>query len=442
MFKPFQKNNLSAFLNFLQSKYEMYTGRIDVRSYPYYVTLEPSDVCQLRCPTCATGIENEAKRAGKKFIVRRQRTKLGLDLYDALLEEMGEYLFHLTLFNWGEPLINRNLPEIIRRAKALEIQTEINTNLSLHLSDEYIEDLLSAGLDYLYASIDGFSQEVYEIHRVGGNMELIKKNLERFASTRDRLGLDTDISYNFLVFSHNEHEVSAAESYCKEVGIRFMRREANVHDPKWLPSYRKQEAPIPLWNETPVELSSDMGERPREVWWALPEGRSVPSRCSWHYGYTCISSGGNVVPCCVVMTEKHDVGTFEPGQAPFAAIWNNDIVKSGRASFSEQQADGFEKAEHICTACPLPPFIHHMYSYHDYKVVARFNQLFGDTEPLLKQAFELFSQNRYGASVDELTKSPIPEHPFGVETPQGIAEFVNFVQENLESRLASSGLSR
>src|SRR2546426_11539759 len=59
---PFRKKNRSAYSNFLRAKYEAYTGAVEVTSYPYYLSIDPCDICQLRCPTCPTGIENERKK--------------------------------------------------------------------------------------------------------------------------------------------------------------------------------------------------------------------------------------------------------------------------------------------------------------------------------------------------------------------------------------------
>ena len=206
---PFQKTNRSAFLDFLRAKYEMYAGAVQVGSYPYFLTIEPSDICQLRCPTCATGVENEARRekTGPLLSFRRNRTKLAPAFFDRLLDETGEYLFLILLYNFGEPLLNPELPRLIRRAKAQNIETDINTNLSLRLSDQQIEELLASGVDYICASIDGFSQETYQVHRVWGDFELVKSTLERLVRARDRMGLNTSISYNMLVFSFNEQEV-------------------------------------------------------------------------------------------------------------------------------------------------------------------------------------------------------------------------------------------
>jgi len=437
---PFQKTNRSAYVNFLRSKYEMYTAEIAVKSYPYYLTLEPADACQLRCPTCVTGIENESKRGKQadKITYRTKRSMLTSELFDALLDEMGEYLFLIVFYNFGEPLLNKNLPNFIRKAKALNIETDINTNLSLPLSDQQIEDLLSSGLDYLFASIDGFSQETYQIHRVGGNLELVKSNLARLAKARDRLGLKTSITYNMLVFSFNEHEIPAAQGYCAELGISFNTKQAFIHNPDWLPSYRKNEQPLLLPKDIrlPPEFSYVKDGRTL-AWSPLPEAKEskCPSRCAWHYGYSAISAGGSVSPCCAVPHEKNDFGTVEAGRVTFGEIWNNDLYRNSRADFSGQEVEGLKKVETVCTRCPVSEFIHHLYSFHDLKVIAQANRVLKGSEPLLEQAFNLFCRICYGSSMDELFRRGTTFEALQSLMFQGsekdTAKFVEFYEQNL-----------
>src|SRR5437868_5905363 len=123
--EPFQKTNPSAYLNFLQSKYEMYSARVTTRSRPYYLGIDPSDLCQLRCPTCPTGIENESRRShvADPAIFRKDRSMLSVELLDTLLDELGESLFLIMFYNYGEPLLNKNLSSYIRKAKKFDIET-------------------------------------------------------------------------------------------------------------------------------------------------------------------------------------------------------------------------------------------------------------------------------------------------------------------------------
>ncbi len=354
------------------------------------------------------------------------------DLFDALLDELGEYLFLIMFYNYGEPLLNKNLPNFIRKAKALNIETEIHTNLSLPLSDQHIEDLLSSGLDRLHASIDGFSQETYQIHRVGGNFELVRSNLERLLKARDELGLKTDITYNFLVFSFNEHEIPAAKRYCEELGISFNQREAFIDNPDWLPSYRKNQKPWAVPKEARKKKEDTLG-------WSPPvpqiQESNFPSSCGWHYGYSVVTAGGPVSPCCAVAKETYDFGTVIPGRVSFAEIWNNDLYRKSRADFAHKEITGLDKVETVCTRCPYPRFIHHLYSLHDAKVIMQFYSVFKGSEPILEQAFDLLSTIRYGLSMPALCRRgiifPPPQLFVGNENKKDTATFADFFEKNL-----------
>lgn len=455
---PFQKVNRSAFLNFLRAKYEMYTGAVEVRTYPYFLTLEPSDVCQLRCPTCATGVENEYRRdkSAPSFTFRSNRTQLDPGFYAALLDELGEYLFLITFYNFGEPLLNRNLPRLIRQAKALNIETDINTNLSLHVSDAWLAELLDSGVDDVSASIDGFSQETYQRHRVGGDLDLVKRNLECLVRTRDRMGLNTRITYNMLVFSFNEHEVDAARQYADQLGIHFLAREAFIHNAEWLPSYRREEQPREVATSVVLpegfqgdlrtkEIVFQRGEPIRE-WSPLPApDPSQPARCAWHYGYSAITAGGSVAPCCGVTKQEYDFGRVEPGRTTFADVWNNAHYRTSRAAFSGVGANGLDGAQTICTRCPLSPFMHHMYSLHDFKVIAQFERVLKGSDPRLDQAFDLLSRARYGvsgAALDPPGAFGPPAQLLERQHAEQTESFVSFVERQFvewdQSRLTES----
>jgi MoaA/NifB/PqqE/SkfB family radical SAM enzyme len=405
---PFRKKNRSAYVNFLRAKYEAYTGAVDVKSYPYYLCMDPCDLCQLRCPTCPTGIENEGRKlpVDARFTSRRDRSIMSPDLFDSLMDEMGEYLFLIMFYNYGEPLLNKHLPSFIKKAAAHDIETEVHTNLSLPLTDQQIDEVMGSGLDYLNASIDGFSQETYQVHRVGGNIELVKRNLERLVAARARLGSRTIITYKTLVFRHNEHEIPAARRYCKELGIRFLYGEAFIDNPSWLPSYRAAEQPyfsaadiarrVTEWDKAGKPGYFAEHEK-RPYWSVFPKTTETeqPAFCNWHYGFSVVTAGGPVAPCCAASKDRDDFGTVVPGSVRFADVWNNARLKESRAAFAGKPVTGLEEADSVCLRCYFPKFVQHIYTPHDTKVIAQFNRTFKGKEPLLTKAFDILTRSRF-----------------------------------------------
>jgi MoaA/NifB/PqqE/SkfB family radical SAM enzyme len=371
----FQKTNRSAYLNFLRSQYEKMTGEILVKSYPYYIHVDPISICQLRCPSCPTGVENENKRI-RQPISLRDRTRMSKDMFFSLLDEVGENLFFLMLYNWGEPLLNRDLPLFIRKAKEYQICVEIHTNLSLHLEDEFMEDLLTSGLDVIAASIDGFSQESYQIYRRGGRFELAKKNIERLATLRHNLGLHNEIIWNYLVFSFNEHEIKQAQQYCDKIGITFNQREAFIANPDWLPRYRQNEADH-LRN--PSEMpETNLATDPLQ-------SAQKPSSCAWHYGYSVVNSNGSVSPCCAPWEQKYDFGFIQPGLVSFGDIWNNSSYRKSRGAFANKAVPGLHKVDTLCVHCPYGSNVQNLYSGYDIEVANQFHRAFDGKDPLLEK---------------------------------------------------------
>src|SRR5262249_7135182 len=78
------------------NRYEAKRLRPVLRSRPVRLTVEPTNVCNLRCPYCHTG----AGRFG------RRPAMLDIERYRKVLEEIGDYLFEIEVFNWGEALLH------------------------------------------------------------------------------------------------------------------------------------------------------------------------------------------------------------------------------------------------------------------------------------------------------------------------------------------------
>lgn len=429
----FHKQNRAAFTNFLRSKYEMFTAAEQVETLPYYITIDPSDTCQLLCPTCPTGIENESKKQKgiATTLYRADRKKLTPELFDSVLEELADKLFLILFYNYGEPLLNLRLHQYIAKASANDIATELHSNLSLKLSDERIEQLLSAGVGRLSASIDGYSQQAYEVHRVGGDVSLVLDNLKRLAQTRDRLGLDTEIFYKFLVFRHNEHEIEEARKFAEDIGVQFISGDAFIHDQSWLPSHREGEVPYYSQRETDalVERWKSAGgredyffEHERHPYWnIIPKEleTALPQACSWHYGYSVVTGGGPVAPCCAVSKDSDDFGIVVPGEVSFSDVWNNDHYTKARRAMAGKSTEALAHVDAVCTRCYFPKLVHHLYNSHDYLVAQRFFEVFGASEPEMTKAFALLGDG-YGSTDAAGFIAHYEQHLSGKEAPQKI----------------------
>lgn len=364
-----KKLSAAAFDNFLLAHYERATGSAQLASRPFLLLLDPASVCQLQCPLCPTGLENAGK-VGPGRPYYRKRGLMGPDLFDALIDELGPHLFFVHLYNWGEPLLNRNLGSYIRRLGAQDITVDIHTNLSLPLTEAARGELLATGIDRIEASIDGFSQETYSRYRVKGRFAMARDNLVRLAALRDRMGLATELIWNFLVFRYNEHEIEPARQFCADHGITFVRREAAISEEMradFLPSYRQGENLEAFYEKAAAPFSPE-----------VIAARSPGATCAWHYYYATINSDGSVSPCCAPWEDDWDFGAVTPGQSRFADIWNAPHVQRSRRDIGGHQllrrltdsgalgalrsVDDFMRQGTLCEGCPMPPGMFDLYS--------------------------------------------------------------------------------
>ena len=80
-------------------------------------------------------------------------------------------------FTGGEPLLRKELPEMIAHAKALGIEdVALTTNASL--LKRRLPDLLTAGLDRVNISLDAINPEVFRKATNGGNIKQVWEGIE------------------------------------------------------------------------------------------------------------------------------------------------------------------------------------------------------------------------------------------------------------------------
>ena len=167
---------LRAYANWMLANYEIWAGVSRIRARPLKLTVDPTNVCQLRCPLCPTGLQVQDRATGHSQN----------EMFQRLIEEVGDYVFFIDFFNWGEPLLNTHVEEFIQLAHKKRIISHISTNLSLPLSDERINRIVMSGLNEIIISLDGASSDTYATYRRRGDFELVYENMRRIIEAKRR----------------------------------------------------------------------------------------------------------------------------------------------------------------------------------------------------------------------------------------------------------------
>ena len=186
-------------------------GRSKIWSKPKMVVIDPTNHCDLKCPMCPTGI-------GDKSVERGLMT---LKHFKSIIDRLGIWLQSVNLYSWGEGTLNKSFVDMVRHTACDHgIRTITNLNLNL-LTDQQVEGLAASGLDKLIVSVDGATQEVYEVYRVGGNLEKVFKNMKRLVEANQRHNSNMRVIWQFLVMKQNEHQIDAARDIAKELGVEI-----------------------------------------------------------------------------------------------------------------------------------------------------------------------------------------------------------------------------
>lgn len=350
------------FFNLLLVELEMKLGRTKLWGRPYIAFVDPINLCNLRCPLCPTGT-NELMRA---------QGTMDLHLFQHTIDEVAPWAFEITLYNWGEPLLHKNIFEMIRYAASKNLATSISSNFN-RLRPGDIDRLIDSGLEYLSVSIDGASPETYAHYRRRGDFDTVLHNVRSLIERREARGARHPIvEWQFIVMKHNEHEIDRARELAAEVGVDLIsfvpvampfdfspERKVELA-PQWfssLPGFRHADAatgwtvtkgPWRRWfswgRQYRRQPASD--ERPPTA-----AGETAPrvfqSRCYHLYRSITVNPGGGVAPCCIVYDEQADTGNIREG---VGNLWNNESYQSARAEFNARESPTLET---ICTGCHI-----------------------------------------------------------------------------------------
>lgn len=288
---------------------------------PVHVTIEPTNICNLRCPACETG-DGSLGRRGKH---------MPMDQFRHVVDTMHEHLNVLYFYFMGEPFLVRNAYDMIEYAARKEIWVDTCTN------GEFVDarNLIDSGIGRISFQIGGMTQATHERYRVRGDLGKSLDNLAACVEEKQkRPDSRTIVKVGFIVMKHNEHEVDEFVRTCEEIGVD----DYEIVYPA-VKSVEQGHEFLPLDDRFWIydRTSFDRGIlRPLQL---------SNHYCEWLYFTTTIQANGDVVPCCRDPRGQHVLGNvFEQDFA--REIWNGDRYREFRHTVAHHQKDAS-----ICDLC-------------------------------------------------------------------------------------------
>lgn len=157
---------------------------------PFSMFVFPTTYCNFKCIYCGHSLGHQKMKEKYNFIPET----MTLETYKKIIVQIKQFpakLKLLSLTGHGEPMLNKDLPMMVKLAKETEIaeRVEIITNASL-LNKEMADALIDAGLDTLRISLQGLSSDKYEeICGAHVNFTQLLENIKYFYQNKKNTSL-------------------------------------------------------------------------------------------------------------------------------------------------------------------------------------------------------------------------------------------------------------
>ena len=293
--------------------------------YPVIAMVEPTRRCNLACPMCPVGSDRTYRPQD-----------MPLERFRKVIDELAPFLIHLTLHNYGESFLHRDIYHMIEYAKREGIP-DVNVSTNGHFLDP--SRLVDSGLDEIMISLDGVTQETYAKYRRGGKLEKVIENIRGLDEEKKKRQTEKPlIELQFIIMKHNQDQMDRFRKLAAELGaerIRFKTFNLQMSGPEAC--------------EMGVEFLPTHAEYTRyeDTRGQVLKRHLEENRCKWPWERVVINSDGHVVPCCNDFNSFYSMGNvFEQS---FHEIWFGTKYNRFRKSILKR----WRKIP-LCASCPVP----------------------------------------------------------------------------------------
>jgi hypothetical protein len=289
---------------FYRYRYDVFPTTRELDDFPPCVQIEPTSICNYRCVFCY--------QTDRAFTQGRggHMGQMSLDLFKRVVDQIEGNVEAVTLASRGEPLMAKQIVEMLAYLRGKFLGLKINTN-AWYLDERKAHAILDTEPNTLVFSADAADPDLYARLRVNGKLDRVLANVRRFAEIRARSypNSRTITRVSGVRFS-SEQDFAAVERFWHD----YVDQVAFVDYNPWENAY-----------ETPpnalVEPCSDLWRR-AFVWW-----------------------DGRVNPCDVDYKSALSPGSLE-GEG-ISSLWRSGAYEQLR----EHHVSGLRQTRSPCKGC-------------------------------------------------------------------------------------------
>ena len=290
-----------------------------VWSYPFSLTTEPTNRCNLSCLECPTGNKTSEIEKGE----------MSFENYKIIIDSVKKYISYQMIYFQGEPFLNSDIYKMIKYSDNNNIYTSTSTN-GHFLSQLNAERVVKSGLKRIIVSLDGTNQESYEKYRIGGSYETVISGIENLVKAKNKFHSSyPKIIVQFLVFHHNEGEIQEMKSLCKGLNINKLEfKSAQIslsQNSKLIPNNRKYSRYSFIGSKYVIK-------------------NKLRNRCFRIWSVLVITWDGTVIPCCYDKNNNYKIGNLITQNT--LKIWSSEAFNKFRLNVLKRRSN-YE----ICKNC-------------------------------------------------------------------------------------------
>ena len=277
------------------------------------VYVEPTSRCNLTCRTCIRNAWDEPLGY------------MSPETFQRILDDLAGRNPKPVIFfgGFGEPLMHPAIAEMVQRAGEVAAKVELITNGML-LGEGLSTQLIDAGLNTLWVSLDGASPESYADVRLSESLKSVLQNISRYRELyRQRHGNEAEIGAVFVAMKRNIDELPGLLNLSTRIGItRYMVTNVLPYTPEmceevlyhrsierinWQPSSWHPKIDLPE-----IDINNVTREALFRAWTTRPGSFfKKPYRCPFiEQRSTTVGWEGSVSPCLALL-HSHESYLFE-----------------------------------------------------------------------------------------------------------------------------------
>lgn len=299
-----------ALLNFL------YRAKPDMTPLPFKLEMEHTTNCDKKCIFCEHTYWDE-----KPQVIRLDEFKRTIDQFPGLR--------WMNITGEGSGFLNPDFMKMIEHARSRNISVNFVDEMEF-IDEEKARKLIELGVNCIWVSMDGATQETYEKVKVGCDFLKVIGNIKKLTQLKKEYNSPfPTLCFRFIASTINYHEIPMMPKLLHEMdcmGEGSKLEFVGVLKFKEIEQYHIKEIPRDLVEKTRKEAA----KYNMPVFFSHTEEEHLPhmSKCSaWVEPY--IMMGGYVVPCCAVMMSnrreflrEHALGNIH--EKSMKEIWNSE----------------------------------------------------------------------------------------------------------------------